>query len=134
MFRTSTFLRWVLFIDATTCVATGLLMMVGSSALDQFFGLPTELLRYAGFSLLPFAAFLVYLAMRETFSQSMVWAVILMNALWTVDSFLLLLTGWVDPTNLGYVFVVAQALGVAMLAGLEYVGLRKSAAAKVATQ
>jgi len=39
-----------------------------------------------------------------------------------------LLTGWVDPTNLGYLFVVAQALGVAMLAGLEYVGLRKSAA------
>ena len=134
MFRTSTFLRWVLFIDAATCVATGLLMMVGSGALDQFLGLPTELLRYAGVSLLPFAAFLVYLAMRESFSRSMVWAVILLNALWTVDSLLLLLTGWVDPTELGYLFVVAQALGVAMLAGLEYVGLRKSAAATVATQ
>lgn len=128
MFRTSTFLRWVLSIDAATCVATGLLAMIGSSALEQFLGLPTELLRYAGFSLLPFAAFLVYLATRETFSRSMVWAVILLNALWTADSLLLLLTGWVDPTGLGYVFVIAQALGVAMLAGLEYLGLRKSTA------
>ena len=125
MFRTSTFLRWVLFIDAASCVATGLLAMIGSSALEQFLGLPRELMRYAGVSLLPFAAFLVYLATRETFSQAMVWAVILLNALWTVDSVLLLLTGWVDPTALGYGFVVAQALGVAILAALEYVGLRK---------
>jgi hypothetical protein len=133
MFRTSTFLRWILFLDATTCVATGVLMMVGSTALDQFFGLPTELLSYAGLSLLPFAVFLVYLATRETFSRSLIWAVILLNALWTVDSLLLLLTGWVDPTNLGYLFVVAQALGVAMLAGLEYIGLRMSVVASVAT-
>lgn len=125
MFRTSPFLRVVLLVDASSCVATGLLAMIGSSALEEFFGLPKELLRYAGVSLLPFAAFLVYLATRETFSQRMVWAVILLNALWTVDSILLLLTGWVDPTEVGYVFVVAQALGVAVLAGLEYVGLRK---------
>lgn len=132
MYRTSTFLRWVLIIDAATCVATGLLAMIGSGAFDQFLGLPAELLRYAGFSLLPFAAFLVYLATRETLSYSMVWAVIILNALWTVDSLLLLITGWVDPTELGYGFVVAQALGVAILAGLEYVGLRKSAA-RIAT-
>lgn len=129
MFRTSTFLRWVLFTDAATCVATGLLMTIGSTALEQFLGLPTELLRYAGLSLLPFAAFLLYLASRETFSRSMMWAVILLNAVWTADSILLLLTGWVAPTELGFVFVVAQALGVAMLAGLEYFGLRKAATA-----
>lgn len=132
MYRTSTFLRWVLLIDAAACVATGLLAMIGSGALDQFLGLPAELLRYAGLSLLPFAAFLVYLATRETLSYSMVWAVIILNALWTVDSLLLLITGWVDPTELGYGLVVAQALGVAMLAALEYVGLRKSAT-RVAT-
>jgi len=133
MFRTSTFLRWVLFVDAATCAATGLLMMIGSGALERFLGLPTDLLRYTGFSLLPFAAFLVYLATRETFSQSMVWAVIVLNALWTVDSFLLLLTGWVDPTEFGYLFVVTQALGVAMLAALEFVGLRTSVAQRVTT-
>jgi hypothetical protein len=60
-----------------------------------------------------------------------VWAVIVLNALWTVDSFLLLLTGWVAPTELGYIFVAAQAFGVAVFAGLEYFGLKKSAMATV---
>jgi hypothetical protein len=130
-FRTSTFLRRVLFADAATCVATGLLMMLGSGVLEQFLGLPAGLSRYAGLSLLPFAALLVYLAVRENLSPGAVWAVIVLNALWTVDSVLLLLTGWVSPTELGYAFVVAQALGVAVLAGLEYVGLRKAAPAAV---
>ena len=46
-----------------------------------------------------------------------------------MDSFLVVATGWITPNPLGYAFVTAQALGVAMFAGLEYVGLRKSAAA-----
>lgn len=126
---TSTFLRRVLLADAATCGVTGLLMTLGAGQVEQFFGLPAELSRYAGISLLPFAGFLVYLAMRRNLSPSVVWAVILLNALWTIDSFLLLLTGWVAPTELGYAFIVAQALGVTVFAGLEYVGLKKSAAA-----
>lgn len=124
-FRTSTFLRRVLFADAATCVATGLLLTLGSGALERFLGLPTGPLRYAGASLLPFAAFLVYLATREHLSPRVVWTVIVLNALWTADSLLLLLTGWVAPTEMGYAFVIVQALGVAAFAGLEYFGLKK---------
>jgi hypothetical protein len=131
-FRATTFLRRVLFADAATCVATGLLFVLGSGALESFMGLPAGLTRYAGLSLLPFAALLVYLATRESPSPPLVWAVIALNALWTVDSFLLLLTGWVTPTELGYAFIVVQAVGVAAFAGLEYLGLRKATAAAVA--
>ena len=131
MFRTSPFLRWVLFADAGTCLATGLLMMVDAEALAQLSGLPPGLLFYAGLSLVPFAAFLVFLATRKMSRQSMVWAVILLNVLWTADSILILLTGWVNPTDLGYALVVVQAVGVAVLTGLEYVGLRKSLEASV---
>lgn len=131
LFRTSTFLRRVLFADAATCSATGLLMMFGSGLLERFLGLPAELSRYAGASLLPFAAFLVYLALRENLSPPVVWAVIILNALWTLDSILLLLSGWVAPTELGYAFMIAQALGVGVFASLEYFGLKKSAAATV---
>jgi hypothetical protein len=88
-------------------------------------------LRYAGVSLLPFAAFLVYLAKRENLSTQGVWTVIVLNILWTAASLLLLMTGWVAPTEVGYTFVIAQALGVAVLAGLEYFGLKKSATATV---
>ena len=110
LFRTSTFLRWVLLADVATCIATGLLMMLGSGVLEQFLGLPAELSRYAGVSLLPFAAFLGYLATRENLSPPVVWAVIVLNALWTVDSILLLLSGWIEPTGLGNAFVIFQAL------------------------
>ncbi len=130
-FRTSTFLRAVLFADAATCVATGLLMMLGSGVLEQFLGLPAGPSRYVGLSLLPFAALLVYLATRESLSPPVVWAVIALNVLWTVDSILLLLSGWIEPTGPGYAFVIFQAVGVAMFAALEYFGLRKSAVAAV---
>ncbi|MGA9770927.1 MAG: hypothetical protein WBV94_17935 [Blastocatellia bacterium] len=128
---TSPFLRKVLFADAATCAATGLLMMLGAGLLEQWFGLPSELSRYAGTGLLPFAIFLVYLAKRANLSQPVVWAVIVLNVLWTADSFLLLLSGWIEPTGPGYAFIVFQAFGVAMFAGLEYFGLRKSAMATV---
>jgi len=131
LLRTSTFLRWVLFADATTCIATGLLMMLGTGLLEQYLGLPAGLSRYAGVSLAPFAAFLVYLAKRENLSPPAVWTAIVLNAFWTVASFIILLTGWVAPTELGYIFVIAQALGVAGFAGLEYFGLRKSVTATV---
>ena len=131
MLRSSTFLRLVLLIDALTCTATGLMTMIGAAVLEQSLGLPATLLRYAGFSLLPFAGFLLFLAARKQLSASPIWAAILLNVLWTVDSFLILVTGWVAPTQLGYGLVTAQALGVALLAGLEYVGMRKSATAAV---
>jgi hypothetical protein len=131
LLHTSTLLRRVLFADAATCFATGLLMIFGSGFLEQILGLPAGLLRYAGISLMPFAAFLVYLATRENLSQAIVWTVIVLNVLWTADSLLLLVTGWVAPTELGYAFVIAQALGVAVFAGLECFGLKKSATATV---
>lgn len=131
MYRNSNFLKYVLMADAVTCFGAGLLLMLASSTLQKFLGLPAELLRYAGISLLPFAVWLVYLSTRDTFSRQMITAVIVLNALWTIDSILLLFTGWVAPTELGYAFVVAQALGVALFAGLEYFGLRKSTAVPV---
>lgn len=129
--RTSTFLRRVLLADAATCLAAGLLMLFGAGLLEQSMRLPQELSRYVGIGLLPFAAFLVYLATRENLSQPVVWAVIVLNVLWTADSILLLLSGWIEPTGLGYAFVILQALGVAVFAGLEYLGLRRSAMAAV---
>lgn len=125
-FHTSKFLRRVLLADAATCLAAGLLMTLGARLLEQLCGLPTELSRYAGLSLFPFALFLVYLATRESLAAPVVWAVILLNVLWTLDSVLLLFSGWITPTQAGYAFILAQALGVALFAALEFVGLKKA--------
>lgn len=126
IFSVSTFLRRILIADAVTCIGCGLLLTLGSHWLAQFAGVPAEATRYAGLTLFPFAAFLIYMATRKTLSAAGIWTVILLNALWTADSILILFTGWIRPTEFGYIFVLAQAAGVAAFAALEYVGLRKS--------
>ncbi len=124
-YKLSNFLRYVLFADAATCTATGLLMSVGTGLLGGLTGLPSDLLLYAGVGLLPFAALLIYLGTRREVSSAAIWTVIVINVLWTLDSFLLLVSGWVEPTVLGYAFVAFQAIGVAGFAALEYLGLKR---------
>lgn len=120
----STFLRRVLALDAVTSAAMGALVLL--APLSSLLGLEPSLLKWAGLSLLPFAAFVGWLATRETPPRLGVWAVILINALWVIDSFALLATGWSDLTLLGRGFVVFQAVAVAVFAELEYFGLRRS--------
>ena len=129
MTNTSTFLRRVLMLDAVATAGTGLMLTFGASLTKDLLGLPPSLMQYAGVSLLPFAALVGFLATRETISRPAVWAVIAYNALWSIDSIVLLATGAVAPTALGYAFVIAQAAVVALFAELEYVGLRRMSAA-----
>ena len=49
------------------------------------------------------------------------------NALWVAASVALLRSRWIPPSVLGWAFVIVQAAAVAVLAEMEYVGLRKSA-------
>jgi len=127
-FCPSPFLRRVLLADALTSGASGLFMTLLAHPVEGTLGVSAEFLRYAGLSLLPFAALVAYLATRESLSRRAVWAVIVLNALWAADSILLLVGGWVGPTALGYAFIIAQALIVAAFAELQYLGLRKSPA------
>lgn len=124
-----TLLRWALVIDAVSCTAAGLLLLAAADVLEAYLGLPAVLLRGAGGILLPFAGLTAYLATRRRMSRFLVWAVIGGNALWAVDSVLLLLTGWVSPTALGIAFVLAQAVVVAALAEMQFTGLRRLPAA-----
>ena len=121
------FLRRVLIVDAVASAATGLLMFACAALLEQWLNLPALLLRYAGLSLLPFAAIVAWLGLRQSLSRAGVWAVIALNVLWVLDSAALLVSGWVDPALLGYAFVVFQAAVVAVLAELEFIGLRRAA-------
>jgi hypothetical protein len=127
------FLRRVLLADAALSGAAGLLLLLSGGALDGPLGLPAGLLRGAGLILLPFAALVAWVAVREPPPRAAVWAVIACDALWAVDSIALLATGWVGPTALGHAFVGAQALAVGLLAGLQRVGLRRLAEPAAAT-
>lgn len=122
----TTFLNRALLLDAVASGATGLLMAAGAGFLAGFLDMPQSLLLYAGLALLPFAAFLVYLARQPAPLRAAVWAVIAINVAWTVDSILLVVGGWISPNLLGEIFVVGQALVVGLFAGLQYRGLRRS--------
>jgi hypothetical protein len=124
--RASSFLRRVLLVDAVSCGAMGLGMIAFTDLFARVLELPAQLLSEAGLVLLPFAAFLAFVASRPTPARFAVWAIIVLNVIWVVDSIVLLFTGWVAPNALGYAFVIAQAVVVAVLADLEYVGLKKS--------
>jgi hypothetical protein len=124
----SPLLRQALVADAATSAACGLMMALAAGPLSGLLGLPETLLRVAGAVLLPYAAFIGWLGLREQVQRAVVWAVVIGNALWAAGSLLLLASGWVEPTRAGFAFVVAQALAVLMYAEFQSVGLRRSQA------
>lgn len=125
-------LRRSLLADAALTSATGLLLALGAAPLSGLLGLPQPLLFWAGVSLLPFAGLVALLARRERAPRTAVRAVVLYNALWALDSVLLLALGWVHPTALGSAFVLAQALAVAGFALAQYAGLQQRQGAATA--
>ncbi|MGH7629535.1 MAG: hypothetical protein ACREOF_09095 [Gemmatimonadales bacterium] len=125
----STLLHRALLADAAVSGATGALMLVAAGLLAPLLGLPAELLRWAGIALIPFAAFVLWVARRNSVSRTATLAIVIVNALWTVGSLLLLLAPGIAPTIIGYVFTIGQALAVALFAELQYVGLRRESAA-----
>ena len=122
------FLRKVLAVDAVSSGAMGLGMLAFAPFIAQLLNLPAELIRDAGFVLLPFAAFVGYVASGAQPSRAGVFVIIALNVVWVVDSVMLLFTGWVEPNALGYAFVIGQALVVGVLAELEYIGLKRAPA------
>jgi len=127
--QSSTFLRRVLLLDAASSGAMGLLLLVFGGVLAGLLDLPAELLSESGLVLVPFALAVGFLGTRARLSRVAVWVVIAINAVWAIDSVVLLFTGWVQPNPWGYAFVIGQASFVALMAELEVIGLRKSAAA-----
>lgn len=127
LLQPSPLLRTTLKLDALAGGAMGLLMALAAQPLGQLLGLPFVLLLVAGIVLLPLALVLYWMSNQMALSRTGVWAVIALNALWVVESIALLVTGYVQPTSLGYAFVIGQALVVLLFAELEFFGLRRSA-------
>ena len=125
----SPLLRQALLADAVTTAACAALMIAGAGFLEGLLGLPATLLRAAGLLLIPFVAYVAMLGFRERVSRGAVWSVIGLNAVWVVDSVLLLVSGYVTPSGSGIAFVLAQAAVVAMYAELQFMGLRRSSPA-----
>jgi hypothetical protein len=123
------FLRNVLRLDALTCLLSGAASLSLGHALSEPLGLSTALLQGSGAALLAAAGFIAFAAKNVPALRWPVWVVILGNAMWVLDSVLVLVGGFEHPTALGTAYVIAQAIVVAVLAELEFTGLRKTSAA-----
>ena len=123
-------LRPLLLIDATTCVACGLLMTAAARPLGLLTHIPEALLTYAGLALFAVAAFIGLVAARAAESAPAVGAVIAGNLGWCVASLWLSVGGVITPTALGQAFVALQALVVLALAVLEGRALAAATAAR----
>lgn len=127
-FRSMTFLRRVLLIDAVSSAFMGAALLTLSGLFSSLCSLPETLLIESGLALAPFAAFVGYLASRSTPPRSGVWCVVVLNAAWVLGSAALLLGDAIAPNAFGYAFIVAQAVVVGVFAELQVIGLRKQAA------
>ena len=123
----SPLLRRALLVDGLVGLATGSLLVLLNGWYANLLGLPADLLLSTGMALLPLGAFLIWMGSQETLGRPLVWGVIAINALWVIDSLVLLFSGWIAPNLLGQVFIVGQAALVLLFLELELVGLKRSA-------
>jgi hypothetical protein len=113
----------VLKLDALASGAVGAGLLAISPFADDLFGASPALTVPAGIFLLPYAAWVWYTATRPRLSTVAVWAIVILNLLWVVDS-ALLAAGSSSLTALGTAFILAQATAVLGFAAFQYAGLR----------
>lgn len=127
MIHPSMFLRRAFQADAIFSGVAALMFVFGAGLFASLTNLPEAFLRNTGLVLVVYAALVGFLGTRSMMSRAAVWAVIAVNAVWAIDSVILLMSGWVSPNLLGQALIVMQAIAVGVFAELQFMGLRKSA-------
>lgn len=117
-------LRNLLVVDAGTCAALAAILLLAARPLGDLMDIPSALLIWAGFVLVPTAVFMATCAILSVTRAWGAWLVVLGNAGWVVVSLALPISGGISPNILGWTFIVAQSAAVSVLAVLEYRALR----------
>lgn len=121
----SNFLRYVLWADAISCLACGLLQVALPVSLGKWFGLSPMLLLDTGAFLLLYGGVVAFLATRTRVSSVIVRLLIAGNIAWGAACLAGILGVGMEPVALGKAYLVVQALTVVVLAELQYLGLRQ---------
>ena len=78
-----------------------------------------------GWFLLAYAAVVAFIALRDPLPRPLVWLMVAGNLGWAAACVLLLAGGWIAPTGWGQAWILVQAATVAVLAELQWTGLRR---------
>lgn len=119
------FLRRVLWADAASGIATGVLQIAFADALAPLLGLPADLLLWSSYILAGFVLLISWTATRRTIPAGAVWVVIGCNALWVMGCAALLVSSQIAPTGFGIAFLIVNAVTVGVFLELEWIGVRK---------
>ena len=112
-------LRFALKADAGVTGANAVAYLAGAPLLSGWLGIPTGVLLAVGAFLAVYAALVYRLATRAVMPRAAVTAVVAANALWAIDSLLLLALDWFSPTLAGQIVIAVQAVGVAAFAVIQ---------------
>jgi hypothetical protein len=121
------FLRQVLWADAASGAATGLLHLSAGATLAALLGLPATLITGSGLLLLAYVALAGWLATQDPLPRTAAWVLVAGNWAWVAACLVLLFGGSLAPTLAGQVYLAVQAFAVAVLAELQMTGLRRQA-------
>ena len=118
-------LRAALKLDAVVTGANGLAYLAAAAPLGDLLGLTPSLLRAGGALLVAFAVGVWATAARPSLRRSAVLAVVAVNVLWSAGSIVAAAAAWGSPTVEGTVWIILQAVVVAVFAELQVVGLKR---------
>lgn len=116
-------LNKILALDALICALMGIVLVAFAGGLSVLLALPQDVLLYAGLLLFPVAAFMAVLSRQASPWTAGLWLVVLGNLGWVLASLAVLLL--TTPNLLGIAFVLLQAVVVALLATVEFAGVRR---------
>lgn len=105
----------------------GVALIVGAAPLAPLLGIPAAFLFWVGVALLPWMASLIVIGRQERPKAGAVETVIAVNALWVLGSTALAMWNPFGMTALGFAFVAAQGIAVALIAELQFSALRREA-------
>ena len=124
----SVLLKRALLADAAVSASAALLQLTATQPLVAALELPQVLLVGTAEFMLVYAAVLLLMATRVRLWSAAVKFIVGGNLAWGGLSLALLFTGVLAPSSIGVAFVALQAAAVGLLAGLQWVGLKASAA------
>lgn len=121
----SLFLRSTLQADAAVVLLAGAGCLAGAGPIAALTGMPAGVLAPLGIFLLAWSAWVGFSSTRAALSKRAAQVVMIVNVLWVVESLVLLFSGWVPLTQVGWWLVAAQAVAVDLFAVAQFFGLRR---------
>ena len=120
------FLRRVLKGNALFSGLSAIVFLSAAGPLSQFTGIePAAVFVVLGLGFIPFAAFTFFTARQPEINSHFARTIMVLDALWVMGSLVILFSGWPPLTTAGKWFVGLTAEAVAILALLEYIGIRR---------